>query len=86
MKKLHFVLLTALPAAAQESKSSETGGISPIWTWINFFILIGVLGYLIAKNMGPMLVARTQKIQEGLAAGERARTEADGAQRRSKRS
>ena len=27
----------------------------------NFIILVGVLGYLIAKNMGPMLVARTQK-------------------------
>jgi F-type H+-transporting ATPase subunit b len=77
LKKLFCVLLTALPAVAEESKSGESGGISPIWTWINFIILVGVLGYLIAKNMGPMLVARTQKIQEGLAAGERARTEAD---------
>lgn len=67
----------ALPALAEESKSGESGAISPIWTWINFIILIGVLGYLIAKNMGPMLVARTQKIQEGLAAGEKAKAEAD---------
>ena len=71
------VLLTALPALAEETKSGESGGLSPIWTWINFIILVGVLGYLIAKNMGPMLAARTHKIQEGLAAGEKAKAEAD---------
>ncbi|HKD07171.1 MAG TPA: ATP synthase F0 subunit B [Bryobacteraceae bacterium] len=70
------VLLIALPALAEESKSGESGGISPIWTWINFLILVGVLGYLIAKNMGPMLAARSHKIQEGLAAGERAKADA----------
>jgi F-type H+-transporting ATPase subunit b len=77
VKRLLGILLIALPALAEESKSAESGAISPIWTWINFIILLGVLGYLIAKNMGPMLAARSQKIQEGLAAGERAKAEAD---------
>ena len=51
--------------------------ISPIWKWLNFLMLAGVLGYLIAKNLGPMLAARTKQIQEGLAAGEKAKAEAD---------
>ena len=62
-----------------ESKSSEAGekpGME-LWKWANFAILAGILGYLISKNMGPMLVSRSQQIQEGLAAGERAKAEAD---------
>jgi F-type H+-transporting ATPase subunit b len=54
-----------------------TNEISPIWKWLNFLILAGVLGYLIAKNLGPVLVARSKQIQDGLAAGEKAKAEAD---------
>ncbi len=48
-----------------------------IWKWANFAILAGILGYLISKNVAPMLVARSAEIREGLAAGERAKAEAD---------
>jgi F-type H+-transporting ATPase subunit b len=68
-------LVCALPAIAEES-----GGLKPvpeIWKWLNFLILAGILGYLVAKNMGPMLANRTRQIQEGLAAGEKAKAEAD---------
>jgi F-type H+-transporting ATPase subunit b len=80
---LAAALLTT-PAFAQEPKEaghkSEAGGEKPgmeLWKWANFAILAGVLGYLISKNMGPVLVERSRSIYEGLAAGERAKAEAD---------
>jgi F-type H+-transporting ATPase subunit b len=51
--------------------------LSPIWDWANFIILAAVLGYLIAKNIGPLLVSRSRQIYEGLAAGEKAKADAD---------
>ena len=39
---------------------------------------LGVLWYLIAKNLGPMLTARTKQIQDSLAAGTKAKAEAEG--------
>lgn len=76
--------LVAIPVYAQEgehkgadsSESSEKPGME-LWKWANFAILAGILGYLISKNMGPMLVERSKQIQEGLAAGERAKADAD---------
>ena len=76
--------LVAIPVYAQEaehkgaesSESSEKPGME-LWKWANFAILAGILGYLISKNMGPMLVDRSRQIEEGLAAGERAKAEAD---------
>jgi len=78
MKSLRSALviaLYALPAFAQEG-----GGLKEVpeyWKWLNFLILAGILGYLTAKNLGPALADRTRKIQEGLAAGEKAKAEAD---------
>ena len=48
-----------------------------IWKWANFAILAGILGYLISKNMGPVLTARSAEILEGLEAGKRAKADAD---------
>jgi F0F1-type ATP synthase membrane subunit b/b' len=78
---LAFALI-ATPLLAQETehKSSEGAAEKPsmaVWQWANFAILAGVLGYLISKNMGPVLVARSHQIREGLAAGERAKADAD---------
>jgi len=75
-------VLVAIPALAQEggheksAESHEEGNLE-IWKWANFAILAAVLGWLIAKNAGPMLVARSAEIREGLAAGEKAKAEAD---------
>jgi F-type H+-transporting ATPase subunit b len=69
-----LAILTAVPAFAEEGGLKEP---SEIWKWLNFFILVGILGYLVSKNLGPMLSDRTKKIQEGLAAGEKAKAEAD---------
>jgi F-type H+-transporting ATPase subunit b len=48
-----------------------------IWQTINFVILAGLLGWLIVKQGGPLLAARSKEIAEGLAAGETAKAEAD---------
>jgi F0F1-type ATP synthase membrane subunit b/b' len=73
--------LIATPLLAQEAehKTSENAGkpSMEVWKWANFAILAGILGYLISKNMGPVLVARSRQIREGLAAGERAKAEAE---------
>ncbi len=87
------VCLVVVPAVAQEkgheAASHEKSGEGEhksgegehkdleVWKWANFFILAGILGYLISKNVAPMLVARSAEIREGLAAGERAKAEAD---------
>ena len=81
------LVLTAAsgPVFAQEAehKAGESSGSQEekpgmeLWKWANFAILAGILGYLISKNMGPMLATRSQQIQEGLAAGERAKADAD---------
>jgi len=77
VKRFCAAFLVALPALAQEAE--KKGGVAEpnqIWTWLNFAILVAGLGYLIAKNLGPFLAARTAQIQEGMRAGEKAKTEA----------
>ncbi len=73
-----FLWLVALPAFAQESSGGGTEKPSMlIWQILNFLILAGVLGWLVAKYGGPALAARSKGISEGLAAGEKAKAEAD---------
>jgi F-type H+-transporting ATPase subunit b len=68
--------LASAPLLAQES----SGGGKPdmtLWEWLNFAILAGLLGWIVVKQGGPALQSRSKQIQEGLAAGEKAKTEAD---------
>jgi F-type H+-transporting ATPase subunit b len=72
--------LFATPVLSQEPDGAKSGeekkaGLE-IWQAVNFVILAGVLGYLIKKNAGPLLTARSQEIRDGLAAGEKANAEA----------
>ena len=48
-----------------------------IWEVLNFLILAWLLGWLAVKQGGPLLAARSKEIGEGLAAGEKAKAEAD---------
>jgi F-type H+-transporting ATPase subunit b len=48
-----------------------------IWEVLNFLILAGLLGWLIVKQGGPLLTARSKEIADGLASGEIAKAEAD---------
>jgi F-type H+-transporting ATPase subunit b len=72
-----FALLIAVPAFAQESGGGAEKPSLLLWQVLNFFILAGLIGWLVAKHGGPFLAARAKTISEGLAAGTRAKAEAD---------
>jgi F-type H+-transporting ATPase subunit b len=69
-------ILAAAPLLAQEASEPEKPGME-LWKWLNFAILAGVLGYIAVKQGGPALKARSKEIHDGLAAGEKAKAEAD---------
>lgn len=48
-----------------------------IWTILNFVILAAGIGWLISKFGTPLLRQRSHEIADGLAAGEKAKAEAD---------
>jgi F-type H+-transporting ATPase subunit b len=48
-----------------------------VWEAVNFLVLAGALGWLARKYGGPLLAARSKEIGEGLAAGKKAKAEAD---------
>lgn len=93
MKRLFATLALALtlslaPVIAQEQGGSaqaaeqtgNSGAEKPglaIWQWINFAILVGVLGWLASKQGGPFFAGRAKGITEGLAAGAKAKNEAE---------
>src|SRR5437660_5080939 len=62
-------------AAAAESSAEKPG--MDLWKWANFAILFGALAFLAAKQAGPLLRARSEAIQAGLAAGEKAKLDAE---------
>jgi F-type H+-transporting ATPase subunit b len=69
-----LAMVSPLMGAEEGGKSPE---LSPVWAWVNFAILARILSWLIAKHVGPLLAARGRQIREGLAAGEKAKAEAD---------
>lgn len=77
---LGFILAAGLVCAAEEPAAEHKGGVpevSVLWKWANFAILFGVLAYLSSKQVGPLLKKRAEDITEGLAAGERAKADAE---------
>jgi F-type H+-transporting ATPase subunit b len=75
-----FVFST-LPLLAQEgSGAGGSSGEKPdmfIWTFLNFLIIAGFIGWLVKKHGVPFLAARSGEIKAGLAAGEKAKAQAD---------
>ena len=66
MKRLPWLLvLTAVVCCAQEPGAAEDK--YAVWKWINFLILAGGLGYLMAKNLPAFFQSRTASIQKGIA-------------------
>ena len=55
---------------------SETPNLL-LWQVLNFVILAGVIGWMVVKFGKPAIQARSTGIHEGLAAGEKAKREAD---------
>jgi F-type H+-transporting ATPase subunit b len=76
MRYLTALFLLTVPAFAQESGGTEKPGLL-IWQVLNFFILAGLIGWLIAKHGAPLIAARAKGISEGLEAGTRAKAQAD---------
>lgn len=64
--------------ATQESKAAQNdaeGGKWTYWMWANFAVLVGGLGYLTVKSLGPYYRSRHEGIQKGIAeAGEQKRS------------
>jgi F-type H+-transporting ATPase subunit b len=73
---LGFVWL-AVPLLAEETGGGAEKPSVLLWQVLNFIILAGLLGWLAVKQGGPLLAARSNTITEGLAAGEKAKAEAD---------
>lgn len=71
------VLFVAPLLAAEEGAGGAEKPSMLIWQWLNFALLAGILGWLISKQVGPLLVARSKEIGDGLKAGEKAKAEAD---------
>ena len=74
-----FVFST-LPLLAQEGGGAGGSAEKPdmfIWTVLNFFIIAGFIGWMAKKHGGPFLTARSSEIRSGLAAGEKAKAQAD---------
>ena len=66
--------------AAQEEhapghKSEE--GASPLWAWLNFAILAGILGYVMVKKGVPYFASRTQDIRRGILEADEIRRNAE---------
>jgi F-type H+-transporting ATPase subunit b len=69
MKRLLPLLLLfgALAFAQERNEERETNHEENLTLrWINFAILAGGLGYLISKNLPPLLRSRTDEIQKGI--------------------
>jgi F0F1-type ATP synthase membrane subunit b/b' len=79
-----FLLLLALTAfaVAQEQpkpEAQEAAGHEPnqALLWANFVILAGFLGYLIFKNVPPLLRARSEEIQSAMRESGRLKAESE---------
>lgn len=65
------------PATPSEAKQ-ETGQANAwIWEWLNFAILVGVLGYMARKYAPPLFQARSQEIHQALADAANAKKDAE---------
>jgi F-type H+-transporting ATPase subunit b len=75
-KRLFYAIaLSAVPLLAEEGGAAKPD--LEIWKWLNFAILAGLIGWFAVKQGGPALAGRSNEIREGLAAGEKAKAEAD---------
>jgi F-type H+-transporting ATPase subunit b len=77
LKRLIAALaLASAPLLAQESNGAAKPDMT-LWEWLNFAILAGLLGWIVMKQGGPALRGRSRQIQEDLAAGQKAKADAE---------
>ena len=73
-------LATLLLSAATWLRAQEGGGLPEPgmgWKWANFVLLVGGLGYLLAKILPPLFKSRTEEIQKGIAEARAIKQDAD---------
>jgi F-type H+-transporting ATPase subunit b len=69
-------MLSASLALAEESKAAAEPEMTG-WKWANFAILIGGIGYLLVKQVGPFFAARSTEIRKGIEEAQKLRAEAE---------
>ena len=69
-----IALALAISAGAQEHAAEHDDMMG--WKWANFAILAFGLGFLVAKNVPPILKARTVEIQSGMREAAKMKAEA----------
>ena len=70
----------ALPARAADEAAQQDPVESPLGTvfkWLNFAVVFGALGYLLARKAPPMFRARADQIAVGIESAQAAKAEAD---------
>jgi F0F1-type ATP synthase membrane subunit b/b' len=75
---LRFALLFCLAAGLVFAEGKE--GVDEnlvLWKWANFLVLAGALGYLMAKTLPPLFVARTGSILKDMVDSGKIRQDAD---------
>src|ERR1700704_6070303 len=75
---LLIFFLTALPVLAAEGgedQGASTGGL--IFRWLNFVLVFGGIGYLIAKHGGAFFRANAKAIAASITEAQAAKAEAD---------
>ena len=67
------------PAESAESSEHATETAEPniIWKWINFAILAGGLGYLMAKTLPQIFANRTSEIQKSITEAQQVKHDAE---------
>ena len=86
MKRLLLAVLCVAGLAAQEAsrtpvesapaRTEESDKIA-VWKWVNFVMLAGGLGYLMAKHLPPFFRTRTGEIQSGIAEAQQKKRDAE---------
>ena len=75
---LLIFLLTALPALAAEAEENHGASTAEvIFRWLNFILVFGGIGYLIAKHGGAFFRANAKAIAASITEAQAAKAEAD---------
>ncbi len=76
---LVIFILTALPALAGEASPEDPAAASAglIFRWLNFILVFGGIGYLIAKRGGAFFRANAKAIAASITEAQAAKAEAD---------
>jgi F-type H+-transporting ATPase subunit b len=79
MKKLLVIALFAFTVTLMGQEAGDHGAAEPsiTWTWINFFILAGGLGYLMAKHLPKIFADRTSEIQKNITEAQQVKRDAE---------